>query len=202
MIHNPPAYGIDVSGNNGAVNWPAWKGKIQFAEIKITEGLDFRDADCLVNWRGAKAEGLVRFGYHFAHPEEDPAGQARWLIDTADNIGGLETGDNLVLDLETTGGLSPVEVSFWAWTFCTEVNRLAPKHRCIVQTYPAFIEQGNCAKLGSWHLWVMDWGVPEPAMPVGPWRQWALWQYASGPVDRDVFNGTHRALEQFVTHTG
>jgi lysozyme len=199
---NSPAYGIDVSGNNGAINWPAWKGKIDFAEIKITEGLDFRDADCLVNWHGAREIGIARFGYHYAHPEESPSGQAKWLVDTIGDIGGLEHGDNLVLDLETTGELAPVDVSFWAWTFLTEVNRLAPAHRCLVQVTPAFAEQGNCARLGAWHLWIMDWGVPQPSMPVGPWKQWALWQYATGQADLDVFNGSARALQHFVTHTG
>lgn len=197
-----PAYGIDVSDNNGMLNWKAWKGHIQFAEIKCTEGLDYADLLYHQNMEESRMLGddFARFPYHYGHPEEDPARQARFFTETAAPY--MREGDNYVLDLEITGKLKPVDVSFWAWTFCTEVNRLDPGRRCIVQTFPGFAEEGNCAKLGAWHLWVMDWGVPQPVMPVGPWQEWAFWQHASGKPDRDVFDGTASLLRQFTRSTG
>jgi GH25 family lysozyme M1 (1,4-beta-N-acetylmuramidase) len=65
-----------------------------------------------------------------------------------------------------------------------------------VYTYPAFAEQGNCARLGRWPLWIAHWGVARPVVPA-PWKTWRLWQYASGQPDLDVFNGTADQARRF-----
>lgn len=197
-----PAYGIDVSNHNGMFNWHPWADSIRFAGIKCTEALDFVDPLYHQNMADTVRLGseFYRFPYHYGHPDIDPTEQARFFVDNA--WPAMKTTDHFALDLEYTGERSPVDVSFWAWTFCTEVNRLRPAHRCVVMTFPDFAEEGNCAKLGAWHLWVMDWGVPEPVMPVGPWREWALWQDSSGVVDRDRFNGDAATLRRFCSTTG
>jgi len=198
------AAGIDVSNNNGVVNWAEYRGKIQFAEIKATEGLSFDDGFFGSNWINARELGLFRFAYHFGHPGKDPAKQAAFFTSRVRNMGLLEH-DNFVLDLEVNDGLPAEHVSFWGHVFCTEMNRLNPGHRIIVQTFPSFANEGNCASLGAWHLWVMDWLVPHPVMPVGPWRSWALWQYAegrNGSPDLDVLNGDVEALRHFCRTTG
>jgi GH25 family lysozyme M1 (1,4-beta-N-acetylmuramidase) len=107
-----------------------------------------------------------------------------------------------VLDLEVTDGRSPIDVSFWAWTFCTEMNRLNPQHRVLVYTFPAFAAEGNCARLQDWALWIANWGVPAPEVPA-PWRWWTFWQYAEGKtVDLDRFNGNPQQLDDFCTTYG
>ena len=40
--------GIDVSNNNDIFDWPSWRGYIEFASAKATEGLDFQDEHSLV----------------------------------------------------------------------------------------------------------------------------------------------------------
>lgn len=204
MIPVNRALGIDVSGNNGHIDWSDWKGRISFAEIKATESLTFEDAQFETNWVAAAALGLHRFAYHFGHPGKNPASQAAFFSRRVKQFG-LKAGDQFVLDLEVNDSLPPSAVSFWARTFCHEMNRLNPGHRIIVQTFPAFARLGNCALLGAWHLWTMNWDVPKPELPVGPWHDWALWQHhegTNGSPDLDTFNGTPAELTEFCHTTG
>lgn len=199
------AKGIDVSDNQGVFNWAAWRGEIQFAEAKASQGLSEVDSQFYRNWEEMKSMGLLRFAYHYADPNEDPVMQAHHftgVVREAGLITGKHYVDQLVIDFETAGALKPVQASFWARTFCTTVNRIMPGHRIIVQTFPAFIEKGNCAGLGPWPLWLMDWNVAAPVMPAGPWRTYSLWQDATGHVDRDVYNGTLGDLTTFCATTG
>lgn len=202
MFNRPE--GIDVSNNNGAFNWDAWRGHIDFAEIKATEGLSFQDPLFSVNWVKTRRVGLHRFAYHYGYPSSPPGAQAKFFTEFVREYG-VNKGDNFVLDLEQNDGMKPMDVSFWAYTFCREMNRLNPGHRIIVQTFPAFANEGNCAKLGPWHLWLMDWNVPVPALPAGPWKTLALWQYAEGTrggPDRDRYMGKPGTLTRFCHTTG
>lgn len=199
LLHK--AEGIDVSNNNGRMDWPDWRGAIQFAEIKATDGIGFSDPEFTRNWQGARDIGLYRFAYHYAHPSMDPSMQARFFTETVRKQG-LQAHDHFVLDLEESDGLAAGEISFWGEVFCHEMNRLNPGHRIIVQMFPDDIEKGYAARLGAWHLWIMSWGIPKPVMPVGPWKDWALWQYASSGVDRDRFNGPVSYLKWFCESTG
>jgi lysozyme len=193
--------GIDVSSNNGVVSWQQWRNAIEFTEVKATEGTVFKDPAFASNWHSADELNLHRFAYHYGHPAQSPSDQAEFFTDTVREEG-LFKGDNFVLDLEANDGMSASDVSFWGYVFCQEMNRLNPGHRIVVQTYPDFASMGYCAKLGAWHLWIMEWDVPRPSMPVGPWKDYALWQWASGKVDRDRFNGTLAQLQTFCETTG
>lgn len=201
------ARGIDVSNHNPNFPWWDWSGHIQFASMKATEGLDYLDPWFQYNWDGAKAIGVFRFAYHYAHPELDPVKQAHYLVDYVRRFG-LEKHDNFLLDLEYPGnttspeeawGMSASQVSFWAWVFMTTVNRIAPGHRVLVYTDESFADDGNCAKLGGWGWWVASYGVPEPRL-AGPWISrgyWRFWQYTSTPLDLDFYNGDEFELAQF-----
>jgi lysozyme len=191
--------GIDVSNNNGIFNWADWKGKIQFAGMKATEGLTFKDDQFPRNWEYAKKYKLYRLAYHYGHPNLDPADQAKYFTDTV-RAQGLQDHDNFYLDLEETDGMAPVDVSFWAWTFCTEMNRLNPGHRILVYTNRGFALEGNCAKLGGWGLWLADWN-PAPVVPP-PWRYWRFWQNTGTGLDEDVFQGTMDEMEIFLGSSG
>src|SRR5271166_3928196 len=114
--------GIDVSEHNGDFDWAAWNGHIEFAGIKATEGpiphlgfdQGYKDHQFARNWAEAKALGIFRFAYHYFHPEFDPSQQAKYFIDT-EAAEGIEQHDNFYIDLEETGGMAPVDVSFAAW---------------------------------------------------------------------------------------
>ena len=191
-------YGIDVSNNNSQFDWERWKNHIQFAMAKATESDDFRDQQFERNWAAMKHLGIKRFAYHYGEPGVSPVNQAAFFLSTVGKHG-INKDDNFVLDIETTDGMSPTDVSFWAWTFCHTVNERRPGHRMIVYTYPSFADAGNCAQLGRHPLWVANYAVPAPEVPP-PWKQWTFWQYVGTPLGLDKFNGSRAELDKFCNN--
>ncbi len=116
---------------------------------------------------------------------------------------GLKAGDLIALDLETSDGLSPARVAEYARNWCADVHRatgLTP----VVYTFLDFAEQGNCAGLGHYPLWIAEPSAPagRPVVPQ-PWSTWAFHQYGTAPagsntVDVNVFNGDTAALKKFA----
>lgn len=196
-------HGIDVSNWQGAFDWAPWKGQISFAAAKATEGTNFADAEFAHNWAGMKSIGVHRFAYHFAHTDKSVFDQAAFFVDTV-KAQGLHTGDNFILDLEVNDGQTPATVSAWGNEFCHEVHKRAPGHRVLVYTYPYFAEQGNCADLGGYKLWIANYNVASPTVPA-PWTDWTFWQYTDqgkGNIDHNVFNGTKLQLRHFCRTVG
>jgi GH25 family lysozyme M1 (1,4-beta-N-acetylmuramidase) len=201
--------GIDVSDNNGIFDWYRWQGHIDFAMCKTGEGIAeeggtyYIDKEFDRNWRRMHEMGIERFAYWFGHSNEDPADQAKTFVSLVKGTdSGLVKGDVLVLDLEVTDGNSPVDVSFWAWVFCREVQRHAPDHRIMVYTFVDFALNGNCAKLGERELWIADYDTPVPEVPP-PWHVWVMWQYAGTGTDLDQWWGDdRRQLRHFCETTG
>jgi lysozyme len=199
------ARGIDVSDWQGPhFPWHQYHGEISFAMIKATEGATITDPDFHANWIAARDDAgvAVRLAYHFARPgQSEPEVQAARLTAVA-RAAGMRSEDHFMLDWEDAGNLSPVAASFWAWTFCTEVNRLNPGHRILVYTFPAFAESGHCAKLASWALIVANWGVLHPEVPCGPWKTWKIWQWAAVGIGNDMYNGDEAELAAYFSHAG
>ena len=194
--------GIDVSQWQGAWDWEAWRGRIGFAMAKAVEGDAETDPQFAANWAGMLEldRYMPRWAYLFFHPMLDPVAQAAHLVATTRGQG-LLAGDNFVLDLEADDGLPPDVVAAAARRCLQEVNRLAPGHRVLVYTFPAFAQAGNCEGLESWYLWLASYGVPAPAAPE-PWDRAAFWQYSDQPVDGDRFIGTEDELLEFCRMPG
>jgi lysozyme len=191
--------GIDVSNNNGLFDWAPWKGHIDFAMAKASEGTGFTDPDFPRNWAEMSRLGIYRFAYHYGHPSEDPVKQAEKFLNTLDNHGGIRKDDNFVLDFEEDDNMPAIKTAFWAWVCAHTINKYCPGHRTIVYTYPSFAQDGHCAMVGSHPLWIADYDVPTPEIPP-PWKTARFWQYAGGKpggVDLDVFLGTHHQLKEF-----
>lgn len=193
--------GIDVAWPQGArYNWHQWAGRIQFGMCKATEGLTIRDPDLGPNWDAMwwlrPDHRLPRFAYHYLHPRDNPADQARFFVDAV-RARGLLPGDNLVMDLETSDGLAPPVVASRARTFLHTANGLAPGHRVLVYTNPSFAAEGNCSGLSPWFLWIANYGVLHPTVP-RPWTHWTFWQTGDSGVDTDRFNGTAEQLRAFT----
>ncbi len=196
------AAGIDLSSFQPSFDWSAEKGRISFAFIKATEGVTITDPDFAANWQAAKALGIVRGAYHFAHPKNGAATEARAFLATV-QAHGLQAGDLLALDLETSDALSPARVAEYARNWCADVHH-ATGHTPIVYTFLAFAEQGNCAGLGHYPLWIAEPSAPagRPVVP-RPWSTWAFHQYGTArvgtnTVDVNVFNGDTAALKKFA----
>jgi lysozyme len=192
--------GIDVSYAQGKFNWTAQHGKVAFAAAKATDGLTVTDPQFKANWDGMwflnATHTVPRFAYHYFHPSDDPTAQAERLV-AAVKPHGLLAGDNFLLDMEDADGLPAATVASRAKTFLNKVNSLAPNHRVLVYTNPAFAKAGNCAGLNSWFLWLASYGVSKPAVPA-PWKTWTMWQNSGATLDTDRYNGTEAELLAFT----
>jgi GH25 family lysozyme M1 (1,4-beta-N-acetylmuramidase) len=196
------AAGIDLSSFQPSFDWAAEKGRISFAFIKATEGMTIRDPEFAANWQAAKAMGIVRGAYHFAHPKNGAANDSRAFLATV-RAHGLQAGDLLALDLEASDGLSPQRVAEYARNWCADVHQ-ATGHTPIVYTFLDFAHQGNCAGLGHYPLWIAEPSAPagRPVVPQ-PWSTWKFHQYGTtrvgtNTVDVNVFNGDTAALKKFA----
>ncbi len=196
------AAGVNVSNFQPGFDWQAVKGRISFAFAKATEGTTFTDSDFATNWRQAGAIGLVRGAYHFAHPKNPAAAEVGAFLSVV-RAQGLHSGDLLALDLETTDGRSPAQVASYAQAWCAGVAK-ATGHIPVVYTFLSFAQQGNCAGLGRYPLWIAEPSAPagRPAVP-RPWTTWHFHQFGTTRVgnniaDTDVFNGDTAALHAFA----
>lgn len=191
------AQGLDVSSFQGTFDWQAEKGAISYGFMKATEGNTVTDPQFARNWQQAKAIGVVRGAYCFAHPSDGAASNAAHFLSVVRGQG-LDAGDLLALDLEVSDGLAPARVAAFARNWCADVQK-ATGRTPIVYTFIDFAREGNCAGLGGQPLWIADPSSPagHPTVPA-PWTRWYFHQYATNIVDRDVFNGNTAALEEFA----
>lgn len=188
-------HGIDVSNWQKSVDWAqhARRG-VAFAFAKATEGGDWTDRWFARNWDRMRENWIVCGAYHFARPDGDPEEQARHFLRTIRAAGGLRRGDLIALDLETSDGAKPGRVARFARYWCGFVERRTGI-RPFVYTYQHFAEKGHCAGLGEYPLWIAS-PHRDPGRPVvpPPWRDWTIHQYASRPVDRNLFRGGRKRL--------
>lgn len=143
--------GIDVSNNNGKIDWLATsKTGIDFAICKITEGATFFDEYFTENWVSLENYNIIRGAYHFASLE-DPTAEAKYFCGKLKLIGGLNPGDFLVLDIEEGNG----DLTQWALTWLQTVqNTLGVKPW--IYSYLSFFDEHfyNPSKLSNYPIWV------------------------------------------------
>lgn len=190
---NGNAQGIDVSHYQGTVSWPQVRqAGIEFAFAKATEGLTWTDPQFVVNWQQMKAAGILRGAYHFFEPADDAAAQARFYLQTVQ----LAAGDlPPALDVETAGSSAAAlwqGVETWLQTVQAATG-VTP----FLYLDPSFADANQVpASLAVYPLWLADYGVAQPALPVG-WSKWLIWQHSqdgnvagvTGLVDLDQLNG-------------
>lgn len=194
--------GIDVSYWQGTINWDRVAGDgVEFAFIRVSDGLRHVDTQFARNWSEAKRVGVRRGAYQFFRPNLDPIAQANLLLD---RMGELEAGDlPPVIDVEAAGGLSPRTIAERVQTWIDHVERqlgVTP----IVYSAPYFWrdEVGSPSFSTNHHLWLAHYTTACPLVPE-PWSSWTFHQYTdrgrvagiSGGVDMNLFNGTLAELD-------
>jgi lysozyme len=180
--------GIDVSNNNGHVDWAAAaKSGVKYAVAKVTEGLGFVDSFYEQNRAGAEAHGLKFGGYHFFTPGEDAAAQARFFLDHAKPRKGEIVP---ALDYER-----PPAARGPAEQFVQAVHK-AIGHYPMFYTFLSFVQEMRIpasSPLAQCELWLADFTSVRPAPPA-PWKTITIWQHSSsgsvpgigGRVDLDT----------------
>lgn len=202
----PITEGIDVSHWQGTIDWNqvAASGK-RFAFMKASEGTTLVDDTYAGNRAQAKALGLYVGAYHFARPGRN-VGDAIAEADYFLAMSQLVAGDLLpVLDLEVTGGLTPVELQEWVKSYLGRIYERTGA-RGVIYTSPTFwrnnMADTNWFAINGYRtLWIAHWiSGPAPTVPGGNWggTGWTFWQYTSsgsvpgitGRVDLNRYNGT------------
>lgn len=180
--------GIDVSNYQGpAFDWPSWRGKIQFAGVKVSEGTTFADPDARRNIAGARSVGAAVMGYHFLHADASGAAQAEWFLKCA-HAAGLKPGDLIAVDVEDDGldGYGPATMNEAAAVFAAELRKHFPGFWPVVYTEMSLA--GSLTSLGSCPLWLANPGG-EKLTSIGPWKVISFEQVSERGTDLDVFYG-------------
>lgn len=196
--------GVDLAVFQGTpTDWRAQAGAIDWAAVKATElgtdGSRYVNPDAAADAAWLRGAGKAIIFYAYAHPGTSAPQTAAFLISEA-RLLGLDDGDGIALDLEETDGRTAAEVADWAATVAGLLERDL-RRPCILYTYLSFAEAGNCAGLGHLPLWVADPSSPagHPRVPA-PWKSWAIHQYSSAPIDRDI--AAYASLAAMRIHLG
>lgn len=182
---------IDVSHNNGIVNWQkVANAGVTDAIIRATMGVGDTDDRLHVNADGAYAHGIEPSYYHVAYSDKKSGGnpvldaeaEAKYFCS---QIMGLPTAKWLVLDTETNTILSPDDFALWLKTWLCKVEELmgiAP----MVYSNKYYLDEHLPKNhiLGQYPLWLANYGeIETPPLPHG-WNEYFLWQYTEkGKVD-------------------
>ncbi len=200
--------GIDVSHWQGTMDWNAVAANgTRFAYLKATEGVTFVDQRFATNYAGSYDAGLLRGAYHFALPDvSSGAAQANYFVDH----GGTWTPDGRtlppVLDIEynpygdTCFGFTQQQMVAWVADFVTTMRTRIGRAPMIYTTRNWWnLCTGNNPGFGlNSPLWIAGYHDDPSKLPFG-WGAYTMWQYASSPIDQDVFNGTIDELRALAT---
>nr|BFE73651.1 lysozyme [Actinoplanes digitatis] len=190
---------------------------IQFAYIKSTEGVSYKDPNFGANYVGAYNAGVIRGAYHFALPDRSGgAVQANYLASS----GGAWSADGrtlpAALDIEfnpygaTCYGLSQASMRTWIQDFLNTYRSRTGRYAVIYTTTSWWTScTGNWS--GPWAnhpLWIARWAGAPGTLPTGA-PYYSFWQYTasgsvagvSGAVDRNYFNGDRSRLIALANNT-
>jgi lysozyme len=199
--------GIDVSEDQGTIDWSAAASSINFAIIKATDGVE-ADPNFQTNWTTARAAGVKTGVYHFFRNFHGAQEQFNQLSQTVTDPGDFP----IALDVENTPKykLKPQDVPV--------IGQLLSLIRGLYGKLPIiYTDNGSWASLGNpdsasgisfveCPLWIAyPTSNPSPQYP-SPWTAWTFWQYnwkGSIPgiktdVDLDRFAGNLTVLRRIA----
>lgn len=196
--------GIDVSNHQGVINWDKVKEQgYEFAFIKATEGMDFKDAFFDDNWKNTKAVGISRGAYHFFTFGSSGLDQAKILIATVPAVKDMLP---IVIDIELGGNSKklPTKDKFKneLTDFINEIE-IVYKHKPILyltyESYNKYIK----GDFEEYRIWIRDVFM-FPKFKDG--QNWILWQYCNrgrvkgikGFVDLNTFKGSSEEFNKML----
>lgn len=164
-----PVHGADISHHQGRVNFQQAKDAgLDWLYHKATEGDTFVDSEYKARRAAAKRAGLPFGAYHFARPERsDAKAEAQRFIKVAAPV----PGDlRPALDLETTEGMTLLQIRAWAKTFIDEVTRLVGVRPVVYTPFDLGSADDGCI---IWRPRYNDSNTP-------PVLKWDIWQFSNG----------------------
>jgi lysozyme len=184
-------HGVDVAVFQGSPgSWASAAGAIVWAGVKLTElqpkGVKYLNPDAKVDMDWLHANGKGRVAYLFGHPSVSATDTVDYFLQELNHIG-LYDSDAVALDLEVTDGLAAADVAKWGVDVQSQLKTRLGREP-LLYTFIDFANEGNCAGLGDYPLWIADPSHPagQPEVPK-PWTKWAIHQYGtSNNIDLDV----------------
>lgn len=200
MQKKPPAmFAIDVSHNNGIIDWAKVATnipRIDAAILKATEGSTHYDKKFSANVAGCEKNNIPWGAYHFAtwnnqDVRTDAIAEASFFIKRVKEVGKPKLP--MVLDVETNKplNLSKDQVYLYIKTFIAEL--VAAGYDFAIYSSPGFLESylPTDHKLGSSKLWIAHYTKkPAPRIPFG-WKNVWLWQF----TDQGKCDGVRTACD-------
>ena len=205
----PGVPGIDVSSWQGRVDWAAqWQAGKRFAYVKATEGSTYTSPSFGHQYTGSYSQGFIRGAYHFALPDSSSGTtQANHFVDHGG--GWSADGKTLpgALDMEWNPygaacyGKTQTQMRSW-------INAFLDRYRARTGRYPVIYTAtswwdkcvgGDTSFAAKSPLWLARYASAPGTKPAG-WSTYSIWQYATTPVDQNVWNGTLTRLRYFATH--
>ncbi|KAM7211971.1 glycoside hydrolase family 25 protein [Rhypophila decipiens] len=202
--------GFDVSHYQSSVNFAAaYNSGARFVIIKATESNNYIDPKFNSHYTGATSAGLIRGGYHFAHPGATTgAVQADYFI--AHGGGWSSDGITLpgMLDLENASGYAACwglsQSAMVSW-----IKAFSDRYRSRTGVYPMLYTNpswwssctGNSNAFVNTNPLVLARYASAPGTIPGGWPYQTIWQnsdsYAYGG-DSDIFNGDLAGLKRLA----
>ncbi|KAL2054842.1 hypothetical protein ABVK25_004664 [Lepraria finkii] len=203
--------GFDISHYQPTVNFQgAYNSGARFVIIKATEGTTYIDPSFSSHYTGATNAGLIRGGYHFAHPDTSTgAAQATYFL----AHGGGWSGDGItlpgMLDIEynpngaTCYGLSTSAMVAWIQSFVNTYHTKTTRYPMIYSTNDWWSTcTGNSAAFDTTcPLVLARYGSTVGTIP-GGWPYQTIWQNADTYTyggDSDIFNGALSSLQKLAS---
>lgn len=193
--------GIDVSNNNGEVDWPAVaRAGVRVAYLKVSEGVTYQDSTWMTHYVQARQEGIKVGAYHFLRAQDAGSEQASWFLSLISQVHPWDLPPAIDLEEQSTDG-QPAGIVLAVATAFMQLVSAAVQAPIVIYTDPSFWRWlGDPQDYHQHPLWIAHYtDAPQPDVP-GGWPSWSLWQHSdagdipgiSGRVD------LNRVQDRFV----
>lgn len=192
------AQGVDVSRHQNTIDWRAARNDgIEFAYIKVTEGVGYVDPKVDHHLTGARAAGMFTGLYHFARPDTNAAHVDAEHFARETNLRQSAGPGNLppCLDLEElkSGSLAGIDLVAWVSEFLATARRITGRRQFLLYVSAAFAR--DRLKGLSWLdndclVWVAHYGR-DPGQPGWRDHRTVMHQYTS----RGRISGYHGDID-------
>lgn len=180
-------FGIDVSHNNGIIDWKKVvlnNPKVDFAILKSSEGATNRDKKFINNVEGCVANRIPWGAYHFATFNSsnfvaDAQAEAKFFLNVVNPVVKIYGRPQLplVLDIESNKPLpySRTQIGMYVEAFIKEIE--AAGYEVAIYSSPGFLNEYLPLnhKFGKYKLWVADY--TKGINPVNGWNKYWMHQY-------------------------
>ena len=182
--------GIDISNWQDGINLNEVKTQgYEIVYIKATEGQTYIDPCLVSNYNKAVSTGLKIGFYHYLHPNDDGATQAKFFYE---NIKDKKFDCKLAIDIEVTDNQDVLTVNKCILDFANTIKQLTNTDP-IIYANLNFANNILNASVSHLDLWLAEYGVSKPT----PTKLWGTsligWQYSengqfTGSTDLDLFD--------------